>query len=119
MRGFTVADGGIAVGAGAAVGVRGSVVPGSLPDGGTVVTVSGGSDGRKDGIGVSLGGAVARGVVEITGVRVAGGPMVALVDALSPLLMMTAVATAPIATTAPATAAMGPHRGPPGKSDSP
>lgn len=111
------------MGAGAAVGVLGGVVTGSLPEGGTVVTVSGGREGRKDGLGravvVSLGGAVARGVVEITGLVVAGGPMVAFVDALSPLLMMTAVATAPMATTAPATAMMGPQRGPPGKSDSP
>jgi hypothetical protein len=38
--------------------------------------------------------------VDVT-VRGAGGPTVALVVALSPLLMMTAVAIAPIATTAP------------------
>jgi hypothetical protein len=34
---------------------------------------------------------------------------VAFVDALSPLLMITAVATAPIATTAPSTAPAGRH----------
>ncbi len=39
-----------------------------------------------------------------------GAPTVALVDALSPPLMMTAVATAPSATTAPMMAATGRHR---------
>jgi hypothetical protein len=118
-----VADGGIAVGAGAAVGVLGNVALGCVVDGGTVVTVSGGSGGRKDGLGlvgvVSLGGALQRGVVEITGVRGTGGPMVAFVDALSPLLMMTAVAMAPIATTAPTIAVVGRHRRLVGQIDSP
>jgi hypothetical protein len=39
----------------------------------------------------------------------AGAPTVAFVDALSPLLMITAVATAPIAKTAPSTATAGRH----------
>jgi hypothetical protein len=45
----------------------------------------------------------------------AGAPTVAFVDALSPLLMTTAVATAPIARTAPSTATAGRHP-PEGKS---
>jgi len=39
-----------------------------------------------------------------------GGAIVAFVDAVSPLLMTTAVAMAPTATTAPTTAATGRHR---------
>ena len=125
MRGFKVADGGKAVGAGAAVGALGGARLGSVL-GVRVTTVSGGSCGRNDGLleglgdGLvdALGGAVSRGVVEITGVRAAGGPMVAFVDALSPLLMTTAVATAPSATTAP-TIAVARHRRSAGQSESP
>jgi hypothetical protein len=69
-------------------------------------------------VGRGVGGTVSRGVVEITEVGDTGGPMVALVDALSPLLMMTAVAMAPIATTAPTTA-VGRHRRSAGQSESP
>lgn len=90
----------------------------------TVVTVSRGSWGC-DVVGlvlgallvVVLGGAVACGVVEIT-VRGAGGPTVALVVALSPLLMMTAVATAPRASTAPRIATTGRHRRSAGQANS-
>ncbi|OOK81884.1 hypothetical protein BZL30_1415 [Mycobacterium kansasii] len=60
-----------------------------------------------------LGGAVVRGVVETTvrGIGApTGAPTVAFVVALSPLLMMTAVATAPSATTTPRIAATGRHR---------
>jgi hypothetical protein len=78
---------------------------------GTVVTVSGGSWGLADGVGAglgdALGGFVVRGA-EVTGRG--GGATVAFVDALSPLLIMTAVATAPTATTAPTNAATGRHR---------
>jgi hypothetical protein len=44
---------------------------------------------------------------------------VALVDALSPLLMMTAVAMAPTATTAPIIAAAGRHRRSAGQASAP
>lgn len=73
----------------------------------TVVTVSGGSWATREG----LGGADALVVAgaEVTGWG-AGAPSVALVDALSPLLMMTAVATAPTATTAPRIAVAGRQR---------
>jgi hypothetical protein len=116
----------MAVGGGAAVGLLGGAAVGSVLNGGKVVTVSGGSWGRNDGLGErsdgvvgdALGGAVSRGVVEITGVRDTGGPMVAFVDALSPLLMTTAVAMAPMATTAP-TIAVGRHRRSPAQSESP
>ena len=65
----------------------------------------------------ALGGAVARGVegcvegcvISVRGVGV-GAPIVALVVALSPLLRMTAVAMAQVATTAPATATTGRQR---------
>ena len=56
-----------------------------------------------------LGGADVRGGVDST-VRGAGAPTVAFVVAVSPLLMMTAVATAPIATTAPMNRATDRHR---------
>ncbi len=80
--------------------------------GGTVVTVSGDNGpGEVRGAGLSdaLGGAVALGA-DGTEVRGGGAPTVALIDALSPLLMMTAVATAPRATTAPRIAVTGRHR---------
>jgi hypothetical protein len=125
VREFGVADGGMAVGAGAAVGSLGARLGSVL--GGKVVTVSGGSCGPNDGLvdgrgGVvvaALGGADCRGVVEITGVREAGGPIVAFVDALSPLLMTTALAMAPTATTAPATTAVGRQRRSAGQRESP
>ena len=61
----------------------------------------------------ALGGPEVRGAdVMVVG---AGAPTVAFVDALSPLLMITAVATAPIATTAPSTAPAG-RRPPEGQS---
>lgn len=100
----------MAVGAGSAVGMRLSAVRGGM----TEVTVSGGSargvvlDGAL-GVAERLGGAVVCGVVDITE-RGMGGPTVALVVALSPLLMITAVATAPIATTAPTNTATGRQR---------
>jgi len=87
----------------------------------TVVAVSGGSWGARevlgDGLGDALGGFVVRGA-EVS-VRGAGAPTVALVDALSPLLMMTAVATAPTATTAPTNATIGRHRRSAGQASSP
>jgi hypothetical protein len=91
----------------------------------TVVTVSGGSWGTPDvlgealgdGLADALGGFVVRGA-EVT-VRGAGAPTVALVDALSPLLMMTAVATAPAATTAPTNATTGRQRRSVGQASSP
>ena len=65
-------------------------------------------------MGDALGGAVARGVegcVDGVVITVRGlGPTVALVVALSPLLRMTAVAMAQVATTAPATATTGRQR---------
>lgn len=72
-----------------------------------MVTVSGGSCGEALGEGRcdALGGLVVRGA-DVTELG-AGAPTVAFVDALSPLLMMTAVAIAPIATTAPSTATAG------------
>jgi len=67
-----------------------------------------------------LGGAVVLGggvVVDVLGAGCGvadstgrGAPMVALVVALSPLLMMTAVAIAPIATTPPTSAVTGRQR---------
>jgi hypothetical protein len=102
------------VGGGAAEGVAGLGVV-------TVVTVSGGSCGVRevpgDGLCDALGGFVFRGA-EVT-VRGAGAPTVALVDALSPLLMMTAVAMAPRATTPPTIAATGRHRRSAGQASSP
>lgn len=95
------------------MGVRVGTVVGPVPGGATVVTVSGGSCGRKvlgEGWGDVLVGAVGRGEVDIT-VRGAGAPTMALVDVLSPLLIMTAVATAPSATTLPRIAATGRHPG--------
>ena len=79
-----------------------------------VVTVSGGSWlGDVPGVAVEVVLAdvlgVGRGVLDSTG-RGVGAPMVALVVALSPLLMMTAVAIAPIATTAPRSAVTGRQR---------
>src|SRR4051812_44563359 len=106
VRGLKVAPGapGMAVGAGACagVGIRGSAVRG----GATVMTVSGGSARGVLGAAVGgalddrLGGTVVRGALDITD-RGVGAPTVALVVALSPLLMMTAVAMAPMATTTP------------------
>ena len=108
MRGFSAIGGGASVAGGAAVGVCVGAAPGVV----TVVTVSGGGSGVReapgDGPGDALGGLVVCGA-EISG-RGAGAPTVALVDALSPLLMTTAVATAPTATTAPTNAASVRHR---------
>jgi hypothetical protein len=107
VLGFSVALGDTTAGGGAA---SGGVVSAAL-GGVSVVTVSGGSAGACDVLGagrcVALGGLVVRGA-EVTIVG-AGGPMVPFVDALSPLLMITAVAIAPIATTAPSTATAGRH----------
>lgn len=58
------------------------------------------------------------GVVDSTG-RGVGAPMVALVVALSPLLMMTAVAIAPIAITPPSSAVTGRQRRSAGQTSSP
>jgi len=121
VRGFSAAGGGCSVSGGAAVGgaVGGAlgVLVGAALGGVTVVTVSGGS---LDGLGDVLGGAVGLGIegVEII-VRGVGAPTVALVDALSPLLTMTAVAIAPSATTAPTIAATGRHRLSAGQANSP
>ncbi|CAG7251229.1 hypothetical protein PICSAR255_03776 [Mycobacterium avium subsp. paratuberculosis] len=75
----------------------------------TVVNVSAGSG--RDGLGEALGGTDA---LVVAGAEVtecgADAPTVALVDALSPLLMMTAVAIAPRATTAPTIAVAGRQR---------
>jgi hypothetical protein len=82
-------------------------VLGAALGGVTVVNVSRGNCGEVD----ALGGRAALGaVVEDATVGGTGAPTVALVDALSPLLMMTAVAMAPTATTAPKTAAAGRQR---------
>jgi len=88
----------------------------------TVVTVSGGSWGVREAPGDvlgddALGGVVVRGA-EVS-VRGTGAPTVALVDALSPLLMTTAVATAPTATRAPTKAATVRHRRSAGQASSP
>ncbi len=87
-----------------------------------MVRVSGGSWGLAealgDGLREKLGGAV-DGVVDITVVRGAGGPTGVLIDALSPLLIMTAVAMAPSATTTPPAAATGAQRGAPDQRKSP
>jgi hypothetical protein len=95
-----------------------------------VVTVSGGSWGVLVGPGDALGGTVVRGVdgcvegcvegvaITVLGVGV-GAPTVALVVALSPLLRMTAVAMAQVATTAPATATTGRQRRSAGHARSP
>lgn len=99
---------------GAAVGVCAGEALGVV----TVVTVSGGSWGVRDVLGDdALGGVVVRGA-EVS-VRGAGAPTVALVDALSPLLMTTAVAMAPTATTAPTNAANVRHRRSAGQASSP
>ena len=105
-----MAVGGTSAGGGAASG--GPV--GAALGGVSVVTVSGGSWGAREVLGVlvegrcdALGGLVVRGA-DVTDVG-AGAPTVAFVDALSPLLMITAVAIAPIATTAPSTATAGRH----------
>lgn len=91
-----------------------------------VVTVSGGSWGVLVGLGDALGATVVRGVdgcvegvvITVLGVGV-GAPTVALVVALSPLLRMTAVAMAQVATTAPATATTGRQRRSAGHARSP
>jgi hypothetical protein len=83
-----------------------------------VVTVSGGRGVVRG----ALGGAVGFGVEDSDGpevTEVTGAPRVAFVDALSPLLMMTAVATAPMATTAPMIAASGRKRRSSGQARSP
>jgi hypothetical protein len=76
-----------------------------------VVTVVKVSAGNREGPGAALGGTDALVVAgaEVTGWG-AGAPSVALVDALSPLLMMTAVAIAPSAATAPTIAVAGRQR---------
>jgi hypothetical protein len=99
----------------------GPAVPAVL-GGVTVVTVSGGSWGGRevlaDGLGAAVGfGGEGTGVWVVT--VVTGAPRVALVDAVSPLLMMTAVAMAPTATTAPIIAAAGRHRRSAGQASSP
>ncbi|OBK92846.1 hypothetical protein A5645_22625 [Mycobacterium asiaticum] len=88
----------------------------------SVVTVSGGSVRVTPGVvlgavadgGDMLGGlvlGVADGVVDMVGVIAGrGGSTVALVVALSPLLMITAVAIAPIAMSAPTNSATGRQR---------
>ena len=103
------------------MGVRVGPTPGNALGGVTVVTVSGGNWGVGERLGElpgGLGGAVVLGVggAEVMG---AGAPTVAFVDALSPLLMITAVATAPRATTAPRIAANGRHRPSDGQANSP
>jgi hypothetical protein len=101
------------------VGVRVGSALGDALGGVTVVTVSGGNWGVRDGLGDALRGAVVLGVViTVRGVGV-GAPTVALVDALSPLLMMTAVAMAPRAATAPRTAVTGRQRRSAGQASSP
>jgi hypothetical protein len=69
-----------------------------------------------------LGGGVGLGVegevITVRGVGV-GTPTMPFVDALSPLLMMTAVAIAPSATTAARIAATGRHRLSAGQANSP
>jgi hypothetical protein len=107
VLGFTVALGGTSAGAGAASGGLAGATLGGV----SVVTVSGGSWAARevlgDGVCDALGGPLVRGA-DVTEVG-AGAPTVAFVDALSPLLMITAVAIAPIATTAPSTATAGRH----------
>jgi hypothetical protein len=101
-----MAVGGTSAGAGKARGGPVGAALGTV----TVVTVSGGSCGTAealgDGLRDALGGLVVRGA-EVT--VVGAGPTVAFVDALSPLLMITAVAMAPMAITAPRTATAGRH----------
>src|SRR5271167_3490620 len=104
VRGFSAVIGGRAVGAGAAMGGTVATV---LGGGATVVTVSGGSWGLADGLGGAVGGGIAGAVVTVRGI---GPPTVALVVALSPLLIITAVAMAPRATTLPTIPASGRHR---------
>src|SRR5947209_12494247 len=110
VRGFSATGGGAPVGTGAAVGVRVGTRPGDALGGVRVVTVSGGSGvcDALGGLGDALG-VLGAGGAEVS-VRGAGAPTVAFVDALSPLLMMTAVAMAPRATTAPRIAAAGRQR---------
>jgi hypothetical protein len=105
---------------GVSVGRMLGVSVGRALGGVTVVTVSGGVWGALDGLGDALGGTVVLGV-EGAEVTVLGGgtPTVALVDALSPLWMMTAVAMAPRATTAPTMAVTGRHRRSAGQANSP
>jgi hypothetical protein len=95
-------------------------IPGAAAPGVNVVTVSGGSWGTREVVGAgaldALGGLVVCGA-DVTGRG--AGPTVAFVEALSPLLMMTAVATAPTATTAPMNAATGRQRGSFGQASSP
>jgi hypothetical protein len=96
-------------------------MPGNVVGGATVVTVSGGNWSACEGLGELLGGLGGAVVLGVEGAEVRGGgaPTVAFVDALSPLLMMTAVATAPRATTAPRIAANGRHRPSDGQANSP
>jgi hypothetical protein len=96
----------------------------------SVVNVSGGSWDVLVGLGDALGGAVVSGgdgcvegcveglVITVLGVGV-GAPTVALVVALSPLLRMTAVAMAQVASTAPAIATTGRQRRSAGQASSP
>lgn len=96
-----MALGGTSAGGGAASGG----LVGAALGGVSVVTVSGGSWGACEVLCDALGGLVVRGADDTE--LGAGAPTVAFVDALSPLLMITAVAIAPIATTAPSTATAG------------
>ncbi len=118
MRGSSAAGGGgpVGVGGGAAVGVCVGPVLGAALGGVTVVTVSGGNWGVLRGWAGPRSSVVAGAEVSVRG---AGAPTVALVDALSPLLMMTAVAMAPRATTAPRIAATGRQRDSAGQASSP
>jgi hypothetical protein len=121
VRGFSAGTGGATVGAGAAVGVCVGPMPGDALGGVTVVTVSGGGWAGCVGLGELLGGLGGAAVLDVEGTDVRGGdaPTVALVDALSPLLMITAVAMAPRATTAPRIAASGRQRLSDTQADSP
>jgi len=108
------------VGVGAAPGILVGPMLGDALGGVTVVTVSDGNWGPLDGLGDALGGAVGLGVEgAVVTIRGVGAPTVALVDALSPLLMMTAVAMAPSATTPPTIATTGRHRRSVGQANSP
>ncbi len=111
MRGFSAADGGgVSSKGGAAVGDPVGARLGDALGVVTVVNVSGGSCGEREGLGCALG---ATELFVVAGADVTGwgaGARVALVEALSPLLMMTAVAIAPTATTAPRIAVAGRQR---------
>src|SRR5689334_8271808 len=109
VRGFSAAVGGAAASGGTTVGA--ATAGGAMGAALGVVTVVTVSGGNWVGRGAALGGTDAFVVAgaEVTGCG-AGAPTVAVVDALSPLLMITAVAMAPRATTAPNTAVAGRQR---------